>query len=92
MKKSRRKFSAKFKTRVALEAVKEQLTLQEIATKFEIHPTQITTWKKEFITNASSAFDSKSVTDQKEKDTEKLFTKIGQMQVEIDFLKHVLGK
>jgi len=92
MKKSRRKFSAKFKTRVALEAVKEQLTLQEIATKFEIHPTQITTWKKEFINNASSAFDSKSVTDKKEKDTEKLFTKIGQMQVEIDFLKHVLGK
>jgi len=92
MKKSRRKFSAKFKTRVVLEALKEQSTLQELSTKHEIHSTQITTWKKEFIANASSAFESKKTTDKKEKDSEKLFTKIGQMQVEIDFLKHVLGK
>ena len=92
MKVSRRKFSATFKTKVALEAIKEQLTTQEIASKFEVHPTQITTWKKDFIKNASAAFESKKKGDKQEKDNEKLFTKIGQMQVEIDFLKHVLGK
>ena len=92
MKKSRRKFSAKFKTRVVLESIKEQLTIQEIASKYEVHPTQITTWKKDFINNASAAFETKKATVQQEKDSEKLFTKIGQMQVEIDFLKHVLGK
>jgi transposase-like protein len=92
MKISRRKFSAKFKTRVALEAIKEQLTSQEIASKFEVHPTQITTWKKDFIKNASAAFESKNKGAKKDKDNEKLFTKIGKMQIEIDFLKHVLGK
>jgi len=44
MKKSRRKFSSSFKAKVALEAIKDQLTLQEIASKFDIHPTQISTW------------------------------------------------
>ena len=92
MKKSRRKFSAKFKTRVVLESIKEQLTIQEIASKYEVHPTQITTWKKDFINNASAACERKKATVEQEKDNEKLFTKIGQMQVEIDFLKHVLGK
>ena len=92
MKKSRRKFSPKFKTRVVLESIKEQLTIQEIASKYEVHPTQIATWKKDFINNASAAFETKKATVEQEKDNEKLFTKIGQMQVEIDFLKHVLGK
>jgi transposase len=43
MKKTRRKFNAKFKTRVLLEVIKEQLTLPELAPKIEVHPTQITT-------------------------------------------------
>jgi len=92
MKKTRRKFSSKFKTRVALDAIKEQLTLRELATKYEVHPTQITTWKKEFIANASAAFETKKSKDQGEEDKEKLYTKIGQLQIEVDFLKHVLGE
>ena len=92
MKKTRRKFSSKFKTRVALEAIKEHLTLRELAIKFEVHPTQITTWKKEFIANASAAFETKKAKDQGDEDKEKLYSKIGHLQVEIDFLKHVLGE
>ena len=49
MKTSRRKFSSKFKTKVVLEALKEQLTMQELASKHGLQSTQISKWKKEFI-------------------------------------------
>ena len=49
MRKSRRKFSASFKAKVAIEAIKETNTIQELAKKFELHPNQISTWKKEFL-------------------------------------------
>ncbi|PRD48018.1 transposase [Sphingobacterium haloxyli] len=48
MKKERRKFSASFKAKVAIEAIKEQQTIQELAVKYELHPTQINTWKRNF--------------------------------------------
>lgn len=92
MKTSRRKFSSKFKTKVVLEALKEQSTLQELSSKYELQSTQISKWKKEFIENASASFDSKQKKDTKSVETDKLYSKIGQLQVEIDFLKHVLGK
>ncbi|MBP2834255.1 transposase [Aquimarina sp. U1-2] len=92
MKKSRRKFSPSFKAKVALEAIKDQLTLQEIASKFDIHPTQISTWKREFIENSSKAFESKSKSDDTDKEKSALYSKIGQLQVENDFLKKVLDK
>ncbi|MFT6930971.1 MAG: transposase, partial [Sediminicola sp.] len=59
MKKSRRKFSASFKAKVSIEALKEQSSLQELAAKFELHPTQISSWKREFLENADLAFGSK---------------------------------
>ena len=92
MKRERRKFSAAFKSKVAIEALKEQMTLQELAKKFDIHPNQITGWKREFIENASVVFESKSVNDSADQGKEELYNKIGHMQVEIDFLKKVLGK
>ena len=49
MKKERRKFSAQFKTKVALEAIKEKETIQQLASKFEVHSNQITLWKREFL-------------------------------------------
>jgi transposase len=92
MKKSRRKFSPAFKAKVVIEALKEQMTIQELASKFEVHPNQISTWKSEFISNASVVFDSKSTKQEPEVDANKLFKVIGEQKVEIDFLKQVLGK
>ena len=88
----RKNFTKEFKAKVAVKAIQADETMAELSSKYEVHPTQIATWKKDFINNASAAFETKKATVEQEKDNEKLFTKIGQMQVEIDFLKHVLGK
>ena len=90
-KKSRRKFSADFKAKVVLEALKERNTIEEIARKYEVHPNQIHTWKKEFLNNASLVFSSgdRLMEDKKqqEEEREKLYAQIGQQKVEIDWLK-----
>ena len=94
MRKERRKFSAAFKTKVALEAIKEKETLQQLASKFEVHANQITQWKREFLESAEDIFSKKKseekVNEEQEKDA--LYNKIGCLQTEIDFLKKVLGK
>ena len=94
-KKNRRKFSADFKAKVVLEALKERNTVEELGKKYEIHPNQIHTWKKEFLNNASIVFSSgeKQMEDKKlqEEEREKLYAQIGQQKVEIDWLKKKLG-
>jgi len=57
-KKSRRKFSADFKAKVALEAIRERHTVEELARKHELHPTQINSWKKEFLSKAAAVFET----------------------------------
>lgn len=91
-KQSRRKFTAEFKTKVVLEALKERSTIEQLAKKFELHPTQINLWKKEFLGKASVVFNDKSGDEakQQEADTEKLYAQIGQLKVENDFLKKKL--
>ena len=54
---SRRKFTSDFKTRVVLEALSERYTIQELGRKHDIHPTQISAWKAQFLENANSVFD-----------------------------------
>jgi len=93
-KKHRRKFNAEFKAKVVLEALKERSTIEELAKKYEVHPNQIHTWKKEFLNNASLVFTSgEKQTDDKrrfEEEREKLYAQIGQQKVEIDWLKKKL--
>ena len=92
-KRTRRKFSADFKTKVVLEALKEKHTIEELARKHELHPNQITIWKKEFLSNASAAFgpDSYKVAEKDQSALiEKLYAQIGQAKVEIDWMKKKL--
>ncbi len=88
--KSRRKFTAEFKARVALEAIKEQSTLAELAVKYEIHPNQITEWKKTFLANATLTFTEKLPEKKHEEEVRRLYEQIGQLKVENDFLKKKL--
>lgn len=88
--KSRRKFSAEFKARVALEAIKEQSTLAELAVKYELHPNQITDWKKTFLANATLTFTEKLPEKKQEEEVRRLYEQIGQLKVENDFLKKKL--
>ena len=94
MKRKRRHFGAKFKTKVVLEALKERDTIQQIASKYELHPNQITNWKKQFLENADQAFsDDKSAAELKkaEYEREELYKQIGRMKVETDWLKKKLS-
>jgi transposase-like protein len=92
MRKTRRKFTSEFKSKVAIEALKERYSLSELAERFELHPNQISQWKQEFLEKSKDVFDkksSKSKEDQVDLDT--LYTKIGQLEVERDYLKKNLG-
>lgn len=89
---TRRKFTSKFKSKVAIEAIKEELTVKEIASKYNLHPNQISTWKSEFLKNASTVFDKKGKTKEEKIASDKLYKTIGELKVENDFLKQVLGK
>jgi transposase len=91
-KKSRRTFGSDFKAKVVLEALKERSTIEELARKYELHPTQINTWKREAVANMSSVFSGEkadAVADI-EQQTEKLYARIGQLKVENDWLKKKL--
>ncbi len=89
MKKSRRKFSASFKAQVAIEALKERETLPELSKRFDVHATQISKWKQEFIANSASAFESQSNHQGFEEEKQRLYAKIGQLEVERDWLKKI---
>ena len=88
MGKSRRKFSAKFKAKVALEALREHQSLSEIAAKYEVHPNQISKWKRQLLDESATLFarDFKGSEQRDEAEKEALFTQIGKMKVQIDFL------
>jgi len=92
-KQTRRKFKGDFKSKVVLEALKERSTIDELAKKYELHPNQINTWKKEFLSKAASVFDDKAndLGKAREADIETLYAKIGQLKVENDFLKKKLS-
>ena len=85
---TRRRFSAEFKAKVALEAIRGERTILELATKHQLHPNQITQWKRQAIENLARAFDDKAADAQvgREAEVTTLHAKIGQLVVERDFL------
>lgn len=86
MKKSRRKFTSAFKATVAIEALKERETLAELSKRYDVHPNIISKWKQEFIERATVVFEKPSEIESGV-DPEKLYAKIGQLEMENDFLK-----
>jgi transposase len=92
MKAKRQHHSAAFKAKVAIEALQERETLSEIATKYAVHPNQIARWKKEFLERAPELFERKRPEKEEGPDIEKLYAKIGQLEMERDFVKKNLKK
>ena len=89
MRKKRRVYSSNFKGRVALEALKERQTLSEIANKHGLHPNQISQWKQQVKDGIGEVFDNKRGRKSKEEEEliNRLYQQIGQLQVELDWLK-----
>ena len=94
MKHNRRKHSPSFKARVALEALKGEESIAELASRFEIHPSQIRKWRNSLAEGAAGIFGGDH--DQKKKDdanlVAQLYQQIGQLKVERDFLDKALGR
>lgn len=90
-KKKRRTHSSLFKSRVALAAMAGDKTLAELAQQFEVHPNQITTWKKQLSEGAADVF-SKGDPPEPPVDLKALHAKIGQLTLENDFLEGALNK
>ena len=89
---TRRRFSAAFKARVALEAIKGQRTSAELAGEHQVHPSQITAWKKQLLAAAQDLFSDRQGQDRQEQEelVAQLYQQIGQLKVEVDFLKKKL--
>lgn len=86
----RRRHSSEFKARVALEALKGQKTLNELASEFGIHPVQIAQWKRHLLDASAGVFES-GAPGQREREQERLvaqlYQEIGQLKVEVDWLR-----
>ena len=88
-KKQRKQHSAGFKAKVALEALRGERTLNEVAGQFELHPTQVTQWKKRLVEGASGVFNGRADRAAVEESAlrDRLYQEIGQLKVELDWLK-----
>jgi len=90
----RTRYSAEFKAKVALEALRGEQTLSELASRHGLHPTQISQWKRQAVEQMATLFGGGAVTTMKEQEAEveKLHAKIGQLLVERDFLAKAFGR
>ena len=93
MARQRKQYTGAFKAKIALEAIKGQRTIQELATAYGVHPNQITTWKKQLLESAEDIFsgarERREQSDEQEKD--ELYRQIGRLQVELDWLQKKSG-
>jgi transposase-like protein len=86
----KRKFDSKFKSRVALEALRGEKTIAEIAGEFQVHPNQVMNWKRQLLSGAEGLFQTKGERQcGNEFPEETLLKKIGRLEVENDFLRRV---
>jgi len=95
MGRQRRRFSSALKARVAIEAIKGHRSVSELAGEHQVHPSQITQWKKPLLDSAEQRFSDRRVTEKKDQEEllAKLYQQIGQMKVELDWLqKNYVGK
>lgn len=92
MRRPRRNHSAAFKARVALEAIRGEETLAELAQKHDVHATQIAAWKSELLQGAAGVFDDGKAKGRQKVDLDRLHAKIGQLTLENDFLETALSK
>jgi len=92
MGKQRKSYAASFKAKVALEALKGERTVAELATRYGVHPTMISTWKKALLEGAAEIFERGAPNKpQEEARVDDLYREIGRLKVERDFLSRKLG-
>ena len=91
-KRLRRNHGAEFKARVALAAIRGDKTLSELSEQFEVHPTQVTEWKRQLLERAGEVFGGPSRNEAPPVDLKGLHAKIGQLALENDFLEGALTK
>ena len=89
---TRRNHTAVFKARVALAALKGEMTLSDLAQRFDVHPNQITQWKAQLLEGAAGVFDGGAPRREPAVDLKALHAKIGELTLENDFLEGALGK
>ena len=95
MKRERRKFTNAFKTEVVLEALKEKLSVAQLAEKYKLYPTQISSWKAEFLEKSAIVFgadQAESIEEKEKKENleEDLYAQIGRLKMENEWLKKKL--
>lgn len=90
----RKRYSAEFKAKVALEAIKGEQTIQELGSRYGLHPNMITNWKRQAIDNMAETFSTKAERTRTNEDPQikELHAKIGQLTVERDFLAKAFGR
>ncbi len=90
---SRKKHSKELKARIALDAIKGQKTMSELASEYGVHSNQIGRWKKQLLESAPDIFirGKDKETEKKEVERDRLYKKVGQLQIELDWLKKKTG-